>query len=429
MSFFDRLKHISRVLKLDSHHATERLGVITVVLALSGVGVFAGAGASAWENNQVMLDQTAVYSSSFTLSRTGLKGDVDGVYTNTGKTRTLVMMHVTKSDLISHDADDYRAFLLGTDTSLHNVPVATPGVTGQVIMFGTTGYIGVVLEAPWPFVRQVLNLTIRSTTELVTGTNETAPEAVEDISFAQHDQWRVYFNPAGGDAPVIPALNDETFDPARAFYDIIIAAEEQAVRDGLDQSLLEMRADLTKISSYTADLLATSADGLSLKEPVAPASLAGDQVSGDAATQDKQSTLTLVTDTIIPSCHDFDWRNRSVYQGYLESMVPAGQSISGFFAEKKTEGRDTAPAEIASMRWILSDGSDLARDHKTTDVVLRPLVQVMDNLTTAYKDYSNDKAAYQCDGLAELLNLDVRVRDVADNSSVNHSDAVLTVHY
>ena len=50
----------------------------------------------------------------------------------------------------------------------------------------------------------------------------------------------------------------------------------------------------------------------------------------------------------------------------------------------------------------------------------------MNNLSGAYEAYATDKATYQTDLLSELLSLDVDVRSVESNTSVNNDEGFLT---
>lgn len=50
----------------------------------------------------------------------------------------------------------------------------------------------------------------------------------------------------------------------------------------------------------------------------------------------------------------------------------------------------------------------------------------MNNLSQAYTDYSKNKSEYQSDLMLDLLSLDVKLRDVQSNSSINNGDGFLT---
>lgn len=435
MGIKDKALAFGKKFKLDSHHAIERFGVFFGIFAVLGVVVIGGAGASAYRAGNDQLASTALYSSEFTTSKTHLKGDVDGIFTNEAGDRALVMMHFPQSAAISYNAADYRAFLLGSDTSMHSESVGTPGVAGSFHVFGSTGYVGVLLDADRPFGKQVLNLTVRANKELSYDErqqDEPAKEAAGDATFKKYDQWRVFFNPGASGVTKIDALDATRFDPTRAYYDIVLAQEEKTIRGELDQKLIEMRTNLARIDSYTTDLQTTKIDGLFLRPPAVPTSIAGDKITGSSAGEAKDGVSTLALDTVrtVPGGFDLDWRAGNVYDGYLDVLVPTGQSYVQYFADKREAGSADGTAEsISSVRWILSDGSDLQKDYSSSDTTMRPLTNVMNNLSQAYTDYSKNKSQYQSELMLDLLALDVKLRDVQSNSTVNEGDGSLTAFY
>ncbi|CAL9596181.1 hypothetical protein SUDANB120_05347 [Streptomyces sp. enrichment culture] len=421
----------SRKFKLDSHHAIERFGVFFGIFAVTGAIAIGTSGISAYQAGRDSLSQTALYTSDFKTSKTNLGGTVDGVYTNERGNKALVMMHFDPTAQISYNAADYRAFLLGSDTSLNSEPVSTRGIKGSLYAFGSTGYIGVLLNADRPFDRQVLNLTVRANAEL------TAPGAqpkqgsgklTGDETFTKYDQWRVFFNPGASGVQKIAALDAPTFDPAQAYYWVALKKKENEARKALDQKLVEMRANLTQIRSYTSDLQTTKIDGLFLRPPTVPASIATDKITGISAAEAKDgvSTLALQTRHVAPGGFDLNWRTGNVYDGYLDALVPAGQSYAQLFTKKRDEGSDPTIQQISDMQWILSDGTSLTKDYQSSDVTMRPLMNIMNNLSHAYQTYSVNKSKYQSDLSLELLRLDVSLRDVQSNSTVRDDKDFLT---
>lgn len=434
MGIKEKALAFSKKFKLDSHHAIERFGVFFGIFALAGVIVLGGSGASAFQAHRESLSHTALYTPKFETSKTGLGGTVDGIYTNESGNKALVMMHFDSRAAISYNAADYRAFLLGSNTKLSSETVETSGIKGSFQVFGSTGYVGVLLEADQPFKRQILNLTVRANAELSYDENSSeAPhdEVSGDETFEKYDQWRVYFNPGASDVNHIPSLDAMNFDPAQAYYDIVLKDTESEVRSKLDKKLIEMRTNLAQITSYTADLETTKVDGLFLRPPAVPASVDGDKVVGESASEAKngKSTLELKTDYVVPGGFDLNWRSGNVYDGYLDVLVPSGQSYIEFLSEKTKEDQSSASEDISDMQWILSDGSDLKSDYQASDVTMRPLINVMNNLSQAYQDYARSKSQYQSDLMLELLQLDVQLRDVQSNGSAQSGSDFLTILY
>ncbi|PZT84958.1 MAG: hypothetical protein DI630_36540, partial [Gordonia sp. (in: high G+C Gram-positive bacteria)] len=159
MGIKDKALAFTKKFKLDSHHAIERFGIFFGIFVITGALVIGGSVASAYRSGADSLSSTALYTSEFTTSKTNLDGTVDGVYTNTTGDKALVMMHFGDGAQISYNAADYQAFLMGSDTDLNTESVNTSGIESQMYAFGSTGYVGVLLDADQPFDRQVLNLT------------------------------------------------------------------------------------------------------------------------------------------------------------------------------------------------------------------------------------------------------------------------------
>lgn len=431
MAIKDKTRNFFKKFKLDSHHAIERFGIFFGVITLLGLVVTGGAAASAYRTDTQMLNTTSVYNASFTTSKTQLLGTVSGLYSSSDRQRVLVMMSFAPQANVSYNAADYEAFLLGSNANLQTQPVNTAGVRGTFHIFGSTGHMGVLLEADEPFDSQVLNLTMRANRELaVVDETKAGDQLSTDESFLRYDQWRLFINPGAQGVQAIPALDSLVFSPARAYYDIVLAAEEAELRADLDAKLLQLRADQTQIETYTNDLATTKADGLFLRPPKVPVDLAGDVITGVAATeaQDGVSTLALETDYVMPGGLELDWRSGNLYDGYLDSLLAPGQNVTDFLAAKSEEasaGREDGT--VSSMSWILSDGTDLVNDYSASDVVLRPLNNVMTNLSKAYQNYERHKREYQSDLSMRMLRLEMSLRDVRTNSTIHEGDAFLKV--
>ncbi|GAA1100420.1 hypothetical protein [Nocardiopsis metallicus] len=433
MAFKDTIIAFGKRFKLDSHHTMERFGVVCGIFAVTAVAVFGGSAFAAWNSGKEALTDTSLYTPTFTTSKTKLKGDVDGVYTNELGNKALLIMHFNKGAKISYNADDYQGFLMGSDENLNTETVSTPGISWSFHVFGSTGYVGVLLEADEPFAEQVLNLTMRANQELSfrEADDKPADELAGDNSFAQHDQWRVFFNPGARKTETIASLDAATFDPARAFYDVVLKSDEQTAREALDSKLVEMRTALSRIDSYTTDLETTKVDGLFLRPPQVPDLIAGDAVTGESKSESEngKSNLALTTKTVVPGGFDFNWRSGNVYDGYLDVLVPVGQSYGEFLSQKSVESTDERDFGVGDIEWTLSDGSSLVQDYRTSDVTMRPLTNVMNNLSQAYADYYSAKNEYQSSLLFDLLALDIDLRDVQSNSSVNSDEELFFINY
>src|SRR3954454_21251155 len=127
MGALEKFEAFGKRFKLDSHHAIERFGVIFGVLGLSGAVVLSATGVSAFVNTQATLSDKALYTNSFTTSKSRLAGSVSEVYSNELGNKALIVMEFAESAQISYNASDYQAFLLGAGTDMSTEKVKTRG--------------------------------------------------------------------------------------------------------------------------------------------------------------------------------------------------------------------------------------------------------------------------------------------------------------
>lgn len=438
MALKENVDRWKKKLKLDSHHTMERFGIATAVFAVTALLIGGGTVTTAVANNAEQVAQTALYTPSFTTSRTELSGQIDAIYVSEDRTRALVLMNFGPSAAasISADADNYQAFITGSDQSLGQHALKT-NIEGEIVVFGTTGYIGVVIDSEEPFPMQILSLTIRANSELVYKNSDSRSSVRKDLqddaSFVEYDQWRIYFNPGAGEAVETASLSgsSERFDPAEVFYDLIIKPQEQELRTQLDSALAKMQVDLAKIDEYTAQLATTEVGGVTLVAPEVPAQIAGDVVTGIEMVDgvESEDPLMLHTEWVSPRGYDFDWRSGSVQTGYLDELVPEGTTYAKWLSEKTgAQNSDgTSALNVSGLVWKLSDGTDLVQDYRSTNTAMKPLFDVMNNLTQAYQSYFTDKVAYQTTGLEGLIDLELKLMSVENTSTVNDGEnAVIT---
>lgn len=429
MAMNDSAKAFGARFKLDSHHAIERFGVIFGAIVVSFVVIFSATGVSAYANNQEALSSKALYTPTFRTSKTDISGDVSGIFVNSDRTRAMVLMRFKDTTKVSANAQDYRGFLTGSSRALDQESLQTK-VAGSVIVFGSTGYMGVMLDSDKPFNPQIMNLTMRANTELVYKEGGAAPDKdlPADGSFAKYDQWRVFFNPGGSEATVSAALGAPKVDVGAVFNELVVSSQEKTIRDTMDAQLALMQTDLNRINDGTAELERTTADSgrLRLVAPTVPKQIAGDAVEGKARVGETASTLKLKTDVILPTGYGFDWRGGSVMAGYLKDLVPDRSGYVSYLTQHSKETRDEF--RINEMKWGLNDGSDLKRDYDGSNTTLKPLTDIMNKLSQAYQDYYKDKTTYQVDQYKKLIDLEVSLRNVESNSTVN-SDKEAMVSY
>lgn len=432
MSLKETITTYAKKMKLGPHHAIERFGVMTACFTVTFAVLLTGTIASAVANNRSQLSETALYTASFTTSRTELSGTVEGIYTNSGGDRALVLMQFRDSSAgsFSVDAATYQAFLTGSNERLDTQALGT-NITGSIIVFGSTGYIGVVLDSDAPFAQQIMSLTLRANSELVY-TEDAGRNLSEDLrddgSFAEFDQWRVFANPGASGTVEASSLDSNRVDPVAIYYELVVAEQEEELRAQMDEQLLQMRAVLNRIAEYDGEMSRINVDGVFIEPPEVPVQIAGDSVTGDEAEGESESTLELETEWVHPRGFDFDWRSGSVDEGYLDAIMPTDESSYVTFLNEKARAEESSsPISGNEMEWILTDGNDL-QEYGSSNQSMKPLRDIMNNTSQAYQEYHRLKTTYQVDSYSDLLELEVMLRGVDSAGSVNADEEVLLTY-
>lgn len=445
MSATEKFKSVARVLKLDSHHAIERFGIIFTTMCVMAVMLLVSSGVSAISNNRAALDSKVIYTSQFTTSRTQLEGSVPGVYVSPDRTRMLVMMHFRDSTKISTLADNYQAFMTGSSMNLQQEPLKGE-MTGQIVVFGSTGFLGMVVDSDRPFEQQILSLTMRANSELVysKGDSRVRSDLRNDESFISNDQWRLYVNPGASGAQVAQSLSGRTLNPSAIFYELVTKPKEDEIRTQLDDTLGTMKASLSRIAEFEDALGRTpSVDGDFLVNPRVPTPqqallpISGDQVTGEPAStvtgEESESTMELETDWVGTDGFMFDWRSGSIQEGYLDDLVPQGQRYGEWMAGKLASGRAQGDSgsnrfQSSKIEWTMTDGS-LLKDHETARTPgMTDVLTLRTNLANTYDEYWKQKKAYQVDLPVQLLNMELELRGLEQTVSINSTDKALLTY-
>lgn len=455
---------------LGSHYTIERFGVISAV-ALTGTVLFTAgaAGFAVKATNENLADQ-AIYTTNFASSITQNNGSVSGVYTNTDKTRALVMMKFTTPRAMSAQANDYFVYATGIGDGDTPTKLAQPTV-GSIYMFGDSGYMGVLLEAPDGFTQQKINLTVRANKRLSPDNPMTEKQLAENgysDSFLLNDEWRVVLNPAGNFAEGLETLNAEDIDAKKLYIEAVLFNDEMKLRKDLDESLADLKAAYDRMTTYEEQMADTSValDGdynVRLIPPVLPDVISGDELEGfsssevqaaykaletgnissvdmklreqlDAKNQRARdmdnaegypNTYTVNAETLPAGGFNYDWRNTTLLDGYVDQAIPDEETSKAVYVTSRMAAQDDRFSS-RDFRWMLTNGKALDEYDDTEPAVVR-LATLASNASQAYADYYGAKTRYMRDLLGEMLLLEINAEDVADATSINTGQTDATV--
>lgn len=466
----EKFRRFQEKFKLGSHYGIERFGVITATGAVTGALLLGTTVIYAVQSGKEELSQYAMYTTDFVTSRTQQMGTVEHIFTSDDKTKSFVLMKLDSSGDMSTNANDYYAFVSGVKGGPEGKPekVSQPTV-GSIYSFGSTGYLGILLEAPGGFDEQLLNITIRAKKELVPENAMTEEDMAKygySEDFKNHDQWRVIFNPTGERAEKLDALNtvdgvgtagkDNALNIADLYTQSVNGSAELDQRIAASAKLEELKAAYDRMKSYEADMETTSADvdgdfNVRLIPPALPDFMVGDEIKGYSKAeveewyQNKESNIGItdmansMTDSaydmdftdnnvefmnmyefiprdVIPGGYNFDWRNKTISDSYFADLVPDGASPAEYLSE--VESQQAPSLNVSGIKWSLTNGKKL-NDYASDDSDLLALNTLASNASQAYADYYKAKREYETDILRKFLSLELDSFYVEKYGTVN----------
>lgn len=426
-------------LNLDSHHKAERFAITTVALTSTLALVLVMGGISTHLKKSHMLNDTAVYSQEFVSSKTGINGSVDGLYVSPDRKTALLMMKFDDPKQVSTNAKNYQSFLMGSSYDLKQKALKQ-SVSGQLISFGSTGYLGVELKtgAEDGFSSQIMHLVMRANEQIIAPDQARAQagamddDVERDDTFNTFDQWEIFMNPGSNAAKVLPALGSEKLDVKNVFYDTVTKHQESELRKTLGDDLNALNADLSAIREYKERIESASLDGARLTVPELPKQVQGDEMTCVGQQRDKNSVSQKVScdpekmryhpKWVAPNGFNFDWQDGSIEKGYLDQVVPKGESTLSWFADHRSSSDGESMPVMDTTEWKFSNGRTLGSYMKSGGSDVGPIQDLNSSiglLQSSMDQYYQNKIKYQVTDLGDLLGAEMALMDVADNHTIN----------
>lgn len=410
-------------LKLGPHYRMERFSLMFGLLMVSLLVVTGMCFVAHVQTQNNTIGEQAIYSTEFQTSRTGVSGKVVNVYSSEDRTKAFLLLQFDDTSMMSTNANNYQMFLTGASVeqnkqTLDGIP------SGSVYMFGNTGYMGVYLVNKDGFGPQILDLVVRCNSELQTQESQDVDKEVEDKSFVDHDQFRVYFNPGASKAEHLACLDSNKAPSVSDFYnEAVIVPQEEKLHETLTKQVDQLRVDLNKIDEY-----AERVENAGINLPATP-----DIIAGDKVVTNEDGTYTYKPATVVPGGYDLDWQNHSVVDGFLDDLIAEtdtpNMTVDQFFAMMAREANGDATGnqlDTNRIEWTLNDGTALSSlSGGSSASRYTKYTEMCNDLTSAWRTYYNAKVTYQRDTLGSLLDLEVDKDSVLTGSSINTSENVL----
>ena len=422
----------------DRHHSLERFGVSFLLVFVLMVAMLGRMTYVHIQNNIIQLSDQAVYTRSFSTSKTNTVGSVVNVYGNKERTKVFLLLHFEDMSQIPIVAEQYQMFMAGSNTNqtysrLKSAP------SGGLYVFGSTGYMGVYLVDVGGFHSQICALTLRSlsTASMIGATRDLSPSDPNNV----YDQAMIYFNPGANGVRHAQFLESDVIDVFSMFEEVIGRPREAEIRQQLRTDLETMLIQQRSAADYLERLRIEN-----VASPTIPEWMNGDVI--EARNKDGEvlswldsskgwsdgKTLYYLEDirfkytpaVVLPGGYDFDWEAKSVSEGYLDDLV-GDKTVSAYFAGKAQELEKNLDNEVvvSQDRYSYTDGSVVDMNEETGN---RTIISEIKTLQSIFEAYYDAKYDYQVTQLGSLLSLEDSMHNIGKNYTTNYSEDTLTLY-
>lgn len=373
--------------KFFKHGGIERFGITFVVVIGLFIGLFVAMSNMRNKDIAKAIKYDPIYMSDFKLSKSGTEGKVLGVYTNSEKTKSLVILKLSDTGLVSTNAEDYKLFL--TPAKAAGNPRTKFNAGASFFTFGDTGYMGILFTSATGFNNELAQIIIRNQSKLLDVDDEKSKQAMsENESFKFFDQGVFYINMGAINTPVLKLLDNDELNLQEVYSNVVLKARDSDVRAALDTTIQSMVDTRKVIEEYHDRLVRFSANGLTVADTPVPAFIEDDvftklengnnnnddinsklaenygvvsstaennDSSASLSSEDMESTVESLTDTV----------NSTTDTRLADEYVTTGSEISGVaetfdaLVEEITSADSTTDVSIAeSSTSSSSSGSE-----------------------------------------------------------------------
>ena len=222
--------------KFFKHGGIERFGITFVVVIGLFIGLFVAMSNMRNKDIAKAIKYDPIYMSDFKLSKSGTEGKVLGVYTNSEKTKSLVILKLSDTGLVSTNAEDYKLFL--TPAKAAGNPRTKFNAGASFFTFGDTGYMGILFTSATGFNNELAQIIIRNQSKLLDVDNEKSKQAMsENESFKFFDQGVFYINMGAINTPVLKLLDNDELNLQEVYSNVVLKARDSDVRAALDTTI------------------------------------------------------------------------------------------------------------------------------------------------------------------------------------------------
>lgn len=261
--------------KLFKHSGIERFGITFIVVIGLFICIFFAMSNMRNKDIAKAIKYDPIYMSDFKLSKSGTDGKVLGVYTNSEKTKSLVILKLNDTGLVSTNAEDYKLFLTPAKAVGNSRTKFNAGAS--FFTFGDTGYMGILFTSATGFNNELAQIIIRNQSKLLDVDDEKSKQAMsENESFKFFDQGVFYINMGAINTPVLKLLDNDELNLQEVYSNVVLKARDSDVRAALDTTIQSMVDTRKVIEEYHDRLIRFSANGLTVVDTPVPAFIEDD---------------------------------------------------------------------------------------------------------------------------------------------------------
>lgn len=411
MSFFSSLNVFGKHKKIERFMVTFFTISVPLIL-MTGISIYNKFGL-----DDQMLISRAIYTTEATFSRTNETSKVVGVYTNSDKTRGMVLIKFSDGVNISSNASDYKVFTTASNLKKGKEDL-TSKPAGSIYVFGTSGYIGLYFVDNGGFNSQIFKSTIRMEKEFKSvDDKKIVKEQLPGESYSQYDQADFYYNLGASEATKLTTLDNAEFSIQDFYVEAVGSKLNNDKRKEITDNLNNMSKTMLQIREMKSRLESTSVDGVGLIVPDLPKEISSDNFSGSG------DDILYSTDYVYPGGLNFNWKDIDLKKGYFKSINnkyinPDDLSLSKFLVKLREQQSKSDAVKKFEHQWVMSDGSkfeDFVRTIGLDNSGVESMNSNVTNYTSLLDSYMEMKQAYQTKDLKDLLSLDVTF----DNATTN----------
>lgn len=351
--------------KFFKHGGIERFGITFVVVIGLFIGLFVAMSNMRNKDIAKAIKYDPIYMSDFKLSKSGTEGKVLGVYTNSEKTKSLVILKLNDTGLVSTNAEDYKLFL--TPAKAVGNPRTKFNAGASFFTFGDTGYMGILFTSATGFNNELAQIIIRNQSKLLDVDDEKSKQAMsENESFKFFDQGVFYINMGAINTPVLKLLDNDELNLQEVYSNVVLKARDSDVRAALDTTIQSMVDTRKVIEEYHDRLVRFSANGLTVADTPVPAFIEDDVFTKLASDNDVNSKLA-ENYGVAPSTESVDVSNTSLSSEDMESSVESVTDVTDAIVDTRLVDEYSIPETTVEELTSIDNTTDISIASTSTD--------------------------------------------------------------